>query len=578
MVREKGKSIVYVENGQVTDELFSTAKVELENDRVRLLRGRPMAFARREIGRGDFYITAELCLIDKAIGPRGEKARYLYIADPAFLFSGESSWVDGEIDLRTSAYIPEPVRKYNTFSFSTRGYYRLKGPIIGNFQKDIIRKKNSLLEGEYFTFEAIREGNTLTFIVNGDEIYTVPYSNSTFGKFGFSSLGNHEVNLRSFKATASDFQDWLTPPAPTKYSPGYDVPVIDLTGSDRYSIVAPGDDVFAYTKGDEKFETSGGFQHPNTLLADDGESMFCVFTVGHGGRCGPMKVSRDSGVKWEWIQSPVQWHEACNCPCIHAFTCPEGMRRYIVFASSFSGNMVQSVSLDEGRTWAPFSENGLRCIVPMISIHRISPGHYITIYDNPEKGIATAKTWDGGITWHDETQVFDPRYPLYEPCIVPSPNGDRLLVMLRENSFWYNSYAIFSDDGGETWSEPYELPGSVTGHRHLAKYDDDGRIVMVFRDMARGTKTPADFVAWVGTFDDLINAKEGQYRIRLIDNSTHSPDQPGNTGYAGLERLSDGTFVATTYAVVTPGDRASIVSTRFTLSEVDACFRSGRFL
>ena len=109
MAPEKRKSIVYVENGQVTDELFCTAQVEHENDRLRLTRGRPMAFAKKEIGRGGFYITAELCLIDKAIGTRGEKARYLYIADPAFLFSGESSWKDGEIDLISS---PDPSPPY----------------------------------------------------------------------------------------------------------------------------------------------------------------------------------------------------------------------------------------------------------------------------------------------------------------------------------------------------------------------------------------------------------------------------------------------------------------------------------
>ena len=155
------------------------------------------------------------------------------------------------------------------------------------------------------------------------------------------------------------------------------------------------------------------------------------------------------------------------------------------------------------------------------------------------------------------------------------------MAILRENSFWYNSYGIISDDEGETWSAPFEMPGAVTGHRHLARCDEDGRVVMVFRDMARGTATPSDFVGWVGTYDDLVNCREGQYRLRLIANSKFQPENPGFTGYPGLERLPDGTFVATTYAVLSPGPIASIASVRFTLSEVDThpnLLSSGRCL
>ena len=574
------ESIELVKNGHVTDDLFYTAKVGLADDCVRLLRGRPAAFARKEIGTGDFHVKAELCIIDRAVGARAEQARHLYIADPAFLFSGGASWESGEIDSRTSAYIPEPVRKYNTFSFSTRGYFRLKGPIIGNFQKDIVRKYDPLTDGEYFTFEAIREGETVRFIVNDEEIYSLSYSEPTFGKVGFSSLGNHEINVKTFTVAAENYLEWRSPPALTNYGVGYGTPVIDLTEDkkSRYSVPALGDDVLDYTKGDERFVTSGGFQHPNTYLADDGKTMISVFTVGHGGRCGPMTVSEDAGVTWKWRDTPEQWHDAFNCPCIHEFVAPDGKKRLFVFASFASGDMVQSESTDGGKTWAPFAPNGLRCIVPMISLHRRPDGSYITMYDHPEKGLTIAKTSDGGGTWHEEKQVYDPKRTLYEPFIITSPAGDRLVVMLRENSFWYNSFAAISEDDGETWGTPYELPGSVTGHRHCAKYDADGRLVIVFRDMARETKTPSDFTGWVGTFDDLVSASEGQYRLRLIDNSTYSPDQPGNTGYAGLERLPDGTFVATTYAVVTPGELASIVSTRFTLAEVDERFRAGKTL
>ena len=43
----------------------------------------------------------------------------------------------------------------------------------------------------------------------------------------------------------------------------------------------------------------------------------------------------------------------------------------------------------------------------------------------------------------------------------------------------------------------------------------------------------------------------------------------GDLGYSGVELLPDGTFVATTYAVLAPGEKHSVVSIRFKLSEID---------
>ena len=45
--------------------------------------------------------------------------------------------------------------------------------------------------------------------------------------------------------------------------------------------------------------------------------------------------------------------------------------------------------------------------------------------------------------------------------------------------------------------------------------------------------------------------------------------ESGDLGYPGVELLPDGTFVATTYAVLAPGQRNSVVSVRFKLSEID---------
>ena len=106
-------------------------------------------------------------------------------------------------------------------------------------------------------------------------------------------------------------------------------------------------------------------------------------------------------------------------------------------------------------------------------------------------------------------------------------------MLLRENSRKLNSFVIFSDDEGETWTEPRELPGALTGDRHVGKYAPDGRLFVSFRDTTLESPTKGDWVGWVGTYDDIVQGREGQYRVRLMDN-TKGADcaYPGRRGPA----------------------------------------------
>ena len=69
----------------------------------------------------------------------------------------------------------------------------------------------------------------------------------------------------------------------------------------------------------------------------------------------------------------------------------------------------------------------------------------------------------------------------------------------------------------------------------------------------------------MGTYEDITHGREGQYRIRFMDNH-HRAD----CAYPGLERLSDGTFVTTTYGHWTPGEEPYTASIRFKIEEIDA--------
>jgi hypothetical protein len=159
-----------------------------------------------------------------------------------------------------------------------------------------------------------------------------------------------------------------------------------------------------------------------------------------------------------------------------------------------------------------------------------------------------------------------PGFKPCEPCFLRSPDGKQLLCLMRENTRTINSLFMVSDDEGKTWSQPESVQGSLTGDRHQAKYTPDGRLVIVFRDIAPESPTRGHFVGWVGTYQDIVGQREGQYRLKLLHNYAGT-----DCGYPGLELLPDGTFLATTYLKYWNDRRKhSVVSTRFKMEELDA--------
>ena len=132
----------------------------------------------------------------------------------------------------------------------------------------------------------------------------------------------------------------------------------------------------------------------------------------------------------------------------------------------------------------------------------------------------------------------------------------------------------FSDDEGKTWSTPVDTPWALTGDRHEGVLLPDGRYVIAFRDQAVGSLTRGQYMAWVGTFDDLRSGRNGQYRIHLLKHhgiKGKFPGGLGDTGYSGVELLKDGMIVCTTYSRHFDDERqSSVVSTRFKIDEIDA--------
>lgn len=372
-------------------------------------------------------------------------------------------------------------------------------------------------------------------------------------------------------------------PGPTSFS----IPMIDLSKEKSRQVIV---------------ERVPGLYlgHPMTVLLRDNKTIFCVYPLDHGDGPLVLKSSSDGGLTWSQRRDvPDNWNDAHSCPGLHRLTDPEGVERLFVISAGgktdaeAGGNtsrwMTQSVSLDNGNTWTPLKPNGLRCVVAPIAIIPVQAGSkhlmwYDRSPDNRDFTCWQSESTDGGLTWDGSKCICKlPGMRPCEPAVIRSPDGSQLLCLMREDSRWLNSLMMVSNDQGETWSRPREMLPALTGDRHSPHYAPDGRLVVTFRDMVgfdfvpsghpvttlrdmAYSPTKGDFVAWVGTYDDIINGREGQYRLRLLDNKS----DPGDTGYAGLELLPDGTFVATTYCVLEQGEEPLVVSVRFKLKEIDA--------
>ncbi len=319
--------------------------------------------------------------------------------------------------------------------------------------------------------------------------------------------------------------------------------------------------------------------HPTTLLLEDGRTMLCVYPKGHGR--GPIvyKRSTDGGRSWsERLPTPPSWATSKEVPTLHRVIDAEGTKRIIMFSGLYPIRM--AVSEDDGASWSELEAIGdYGGIVAMGCVGRLKGGDYMALFHDDGRFIAgsgkrsvfnvyaiTSK--DGGLTWSEPHVIAHrPDVHLCEPGWFRSPDGGQIAVLLRENSRTRNSFVIFSDDEGSTWSAPRELPAALTGDRHTGRYGPDGRLFISFRDHAGHDLSPTkgDWVGWVGTYEDIVRGREGQYRVRLMDNKKGS-----DCAYPAVELLPDGTFVTTTYGHWAEGAAPYIMSVRFTLEELDA--------
>nr|WP_243281476.1 glycoside hydrolase domain-containing protein [Clostridium sp. D53t1_180928_C8] len=344
---------------------------------------------------------------------------------------------------------------------------------------------------------------------------------------------------------------------------------------------------------------------PDTILLDDDKTILTVYPKGHGFGEALLSKSTDGGLTWKRrVLANETWKSSEETPTIYKLNLVDGSQKLISISggpewhgSTFRG-FKTSISDDNGETWGDYTEwnTGIRTIVAMASLVQLKDekGNFIdkwmgVFHDYDYVNYKTYLTFDenGNEKWSDpepylsEYRELESKYQICEVGMFRSPDGKRIVALARSQSHKHTSTIFYSDDEGKTWSRPREVQGSLNGERHKAVYDPiSGRLLISFREIKLDTRQDGntsdndwmagDWIGWVGTYEDLINGRDGEYRIRLGKDYTNST-KAGDCGYAGNVVMSDGTFFLNSYGNfdTNTNNNTYIMGTRFKLGEID---------
>ena len=380
--------------------------------------------------------------------------------------------------------------------------------------------------------------------------------------------------------------------------------------------------------------------HPDSVLLKNG-NILTMYPAGHGKGAVQNKLSTDGGVSWseQLDNTPASWEKSLETPTVYRLEFSDGTPDKLIMISAnpkwpdmeTPGGFHCSISTDEGATWSEFerfydndSDYPVIPIVAMASLTRLKEnGVFVDkwmgiFHDGSFINYKTILTFqeNGDYTW-SKPEPYLSEYREYETyagiceveCIRSNGGtGDELCLIARCNKKRNTSLLIFSTDEGETWSKPIEAPVSLNGERHKAEYTNDGRLFITFRSIERNKKRVREmrklggeknwysegWVAWVGTYDDLKNNREGQYRIKIAHTYLPQQTEPSivanaDTGYCGNVVLNDGTIVTCSYGIFSPEEKEAgvyktdkgrqkrktfIVSKRINLKDTDELLKN----
>lgn len=363
--------------------------------------------------------------------------------------------------------------------------------------------------------------------------------------------------------------------------------------------------------------------HPDSVLLDNG-SILTMYAEGHGAGATLMKRSDDGGLTWgDRLNTPRSWANSQETPTLYELNFIDGSNKLIMISGRpgwssnpyIGGGFDVSLSDDNGSNWSEYEniygpdatrseylrKAGMyNCIVAMASLTQLQDGNgnltdqWMAIFHDYDfyvyKTILTFNS-DGAMQWSEPTPIFtayraiESRVALCEPEVIRSPNGKQLCMLMRANTKLSNSYISLSNDEGITWSMPVEVADEVSGERHKAIYDNvSGKLVISMRNTTfkNNEKESKNFksrgwTVWVGSYEDLIMGRSGDYVIKLAHTYIKGQKTEGelanaDTGYAGIVQLADGTIVTNSYGRFSDRNSTYIVAKRFKLADIVSCF------
>ena len=360
----------------------------------------------------------------------------------------------------------------------------------------------------------------------------------------------------------------------------------------------------------------GYMAHPDAVVLDDGR-ILQMYPKGHGKGAVLNKISADGGISYtqQIENSPESWVNSLETPTVYKLNLTDGSTKLVMTSAnpdwhhdgSTPGGFNCSVSNDDGKNWSEFElfypkdeEDGVIPIVAMASLTQLKEDgnfvdkwmaffhdadfyNYKTILTFDENG---NPKWSKPVKYFSEYREIEKDVNMCEVEVIRNDmgKGNELCLMARSNNKYRSAIISFSQDEGETWSEPQYLPDALNGERYKAEYTPDGRLAITFRSInhdtlglykslythARNRFYSEGPIMWVGTYDDLKNGNDGQYRIKLQHTYYDNQKRPTkianpDTGYCGNVILDDGTIVISNYGKFSPNEKCKDENGKTTL-------------
>lgn len=337
-------------------------------------------------------------------------------------------------------------------------------------------------------------------------------------------------------------------------------------------------------------ETTGRYLGQPDMIQTETGRLIMAYPKGHGKGPVIMQISDDEGENWrELTNTPSSWAGSQETPTLYKLSLENGKQRLIMINSNPGWGVDSnnnrygfntSYSDDNGETWSEYrnwhpqlaNNQNNDAIVAMASLVQLKDengefiqkwmgvyhtGNFINYRTYLTFDSQGQEQWSTPEPYLSNHRSIEASHQICEVGIFRSPDGKRLVALARSQSHQHLATLFYSDDEGLTWSKPEQLPASLAGERHKIAVDPiSKRLMIVFREikydinqnnrMERNDWLAGEWLAWVGSYDQLMNLEEGDYNLEIAKDYAPTP-KSGDTGYTGIVALKNGEFVMVSY-------------------------------